>query len=135
MRKKLQQAWEKRLLSVEPNSLVEHSIRYQSHALFIANGHKANSSKDHQYPELKLLFKSLNDRLDDTNLPIESKDLLARRLVQIGATFYNTSGGDGGPGQMGYATPGSAEMMGKAVLHYWKKMENLEKKVTNLLSN
>ena len=129
MRKKLQQAWEKRLLSVEPNSLVEHSIRYQSHALFIANGHKANSSKDHQYPELKLLFKSLNDRLDDTNLPIESKDLLARRLVQIGATFYNTSGGDGGPGQMGYATPGSAEMMGKAVLHYWKKMENLENKL------
>ena len=126
MRKKIQQAWIKRLLSVESNALVEHSLRYQSHALFIANGHKANGSKDHQYPELKLLFKSLNDHLDNNDLPIESKDLLAQRLVQIGATFYNTSGGDGGPGQMGYVTPGSAEMMGKAVLHYWKKMENLD---------
>jgi hypothetical protein len=39
--------------------------------------------------------------------------------VAIAATFYASAGGDGGPGQMGYITEGSAEMMGKATLLLW----------------
>ena len=68
LREPIQQAWTRKLLSPESNALVENCFRYQSHALFIANGHKANASEEHQYPELSLLFKSLESRLDDTNV-------------------------------------------------------------------
>jgi hypothetical protein len=121
MREAIQQAWSKKLLSPEPNALVENCFRYQSHALFVANGHKANGSEEHQYKELTGLFNSLEAKLDDKTLPPAVKDRLARRLVAIAATFYNTSGGDGGPGQMGYITPGSSELMGKAAMHLWTR--------------
>ena len=42
-------------------------------------------------------------------------------MAAIGGTYYSMSGGDGGPGQMGYVTPHSAEMMGKAVMDYWRR--------------
>ena len=119
LRPAIQQAWLSKLAAPETEALVEQCLRYQSHALFIANGHKANSSKIHQYPELTSLFRSLESRMDDPDLAPAGKVRLARRLAQVAATFYNTSGGDGGPGQMGYITPGAGEMMGKAVLHYW----------------
>ncbi len=119
LRPAIQQAWLSKLEAPEAEVLVEQCLRYQSHALFIANGHKANSSKTHRYPELTSLFRSLESRMDDPDLAPAGKDRLARRLAQIAATFYNTSGGDGGPGQMGYITAGAGEMMGKAVLHYW----------------
>jgi hypothetical protein len=121
MRESIQQAWARKLLAPEANTLVENCFRYQSHALFIANGHKANASEEHQYIELAALFKTLEQRLDDPTLPGAVKDRLARRLVNIAATFYNTSGGDGGPGQMGYITKNSTEMIGKAVLRLWKQ--------------
>ncbi|HEY8461795.1 MAG TPA: HEAT repeat domain-containing protein [Blastocatellia bacterium] len=121
MRPGIQQAWTRKLLSPEPNSLVENCFRYQSHALFIANGHKANGSEEHQYKELSALFKTLERKLDDAALSGAVKDRLARRLVAIAATFYSAAGGDGGPGQMGYVTEGSAEMMGKAALRLWSR--------------
>ena len=120
-REPIQQAWIRKLLSPEPNALVENCFRYQSQALFIANGHKANGSEEHQYSELAGLFKALERRLDGPALPARVKDRLAFRLIGIAATFYNTSGGDGGPGQMGYITPGSAEMMGKAAWRLWNR--------------
>ncbi len=110
-------AWVTLLTRPEPNALVENSTRYSSQALFIANGHKANGSGEQQYKELATLFTALTARLEAPGDP-ETKARLAARLVGIGATFYATSGGDGGPGQMGYATPGSGEMMGKAALAY-----------------
>jgi len=121
MREAIQQAWTRKLLSPEPNALVENCFRYQSHALFIANGHKANGSEEHQYKELSALFKTLEQRLDDAALSEAVKDRLARRLVAVAATFYASAGGDGGPGQMGYITEGSAEMMGKAALRLWSR--------------
>lgn len=119
MRAPIQAAWTRKLLASESNALVENCFRYQSHALFIANGHKANGSEEHQYRELEDLFNTLAARLEDQTLRDAVKDRLARRLVAIAATFYNTSGGDGGPGQMGYITPGSTEMMGKAAMRLW----------------
>jgi hypothetical protein len=119
MRAAINQAWTRKLLGSESNALVENCFRYQSHALFIANGHKANGSEEHQYKELAALFKTLEQKLDDATLAEAVKDRLARRLVTIAATFYSTSGGDGGPGQMGYITAGSTEMMGKAVARLW----------------
>jgi HEAT repeat protein len=121
MRGAIQTGWTRKLLSPESNALVENCFRYQSHALFVANGHKANGSDEHQYRELSALFKSLERRLDDPALTRAVKDRLARRLVAVAATFYNTAGGDGGPGQMGYVTPGSADLMGKAALHLWQR--------------
>lgn len=121
VRQALNQAWIKKLLAPEANALVENAFRYQSHALFIATGHKANGSEEHQYQELTPLFHALEAKLDDAALPAATKDLLARRLVAIAATFYNTSGGDGGPGQMGYLQKGSTELMGKAALQLWSK--------------
>jgi len=110
-------AWITDLMRPETNTLVENSVRYSSQALFIANGHKANGSGEQQYKELGALFTALTAKLDGPGDP-EAKMRLASRLVGIGATYYTTSGGDGGPGQMGYATPGSGEMMGKAALAY-----------------
>jgi hypothetical protein len=110
-------AWITLLTRPEPDALVENSVRYSSQALFIANGHKANGSGEQQYKELATLFTALTARLDGPGDP-EAKTRLAARLVGIGATYYTTSGGDGGPGQMGYATAGSGEMMGKAALTY-----------------
>ncbi len=121
MRDAIHQTWTRKLLTPEPNALVENCFRYQSHALFIANGHKANGSEEHQYKELTALFKTLEQKLDDAALPDAVKDRLARRLVAISATFYASAGGDGGPGQMGYITEGSVEMMGKATLRLWGK--------------
>ncbi len=123
MRAAIDQAWTRKLLAPESNALVENCFRYQSHALFIANGHKANGSDEHQYKELTALFKTLEQKLDDAALADATRDRLARRLVAISATFYASAGGDGGPGQMGYITAGSTEMMGKATLRLWGKTD------------
>jgi hypothetical protein len=111
-------AWVTLLSRPEPNSLVENSVRYSSQALFIANGHKANGSSEQQYKELATLFTALTAKLEAPDGDLEAKRRLVARLIGIGATYYATSGSDGGPGQMGYATPGSGEMMGKAALAY-----------------
>jgi len=103
----------------EPSVLAENAMRYQFEALFIANGQRANVSKEHQYAELAQLFATIEKRLD-SNPPAN----LVRRLVDIAGTYYNTAGGDGGPGQMGYITPHSSDMMGKAILAWWKQAES-----------
>ncbi|MGH9799054.1 MAG: hypothetical protein ACRD82_01685, partial [Blastocatellia bacterium] len=123
VRQAINQSWTKKLLAAEPNALVENNFRYQSHALFVTNGHKANGSEEHQYKELAGLFKTLEQKLDDAALTDAVKDRLARRLVAIASTFYAAAGGDGGPGQMGYITANSTEMMGKAVLRVWGKTD------------
>jgi len=97
----------------EPSALAENAKRYQTEALFIANGQRANPSKEHQYPELTKLFQELERRLD------KPSPALTKRVVNIAATFYNQAGGDGGPGQMGYVTPKASDAVGKAVFAYW----------------
>jgi hypothetical protein len=117
-RARLNQAFLTSLEQPEPSALVETAKRYQAEALFIANGQRANGSKEHQYPELAQLFDTITKRLDQGDNPN-----LARRISKIAATYYSMAGGDGGPGQMGYVTPKSAEMMGKAILPFWKSAE------------
>ncbi len=123
VRSALNAAWVTLLTRPENDVLVENSVRYSSQALFIANGHKANGSGEQQYKELASLFTALTARLDAPGEP-ETRTRLARRLIGIGATYFTTAGGDGGPGQMGYATPGSGEMMGKAALSYLTAAES-----------
>ncbi len=102
----------------EPSVLTENAMRFQLEALFIANGQRANPSREHQYPELSQLFDNLSRRLDQ-----KVPDILVDRLTAIAATYYSQAGGDGGPGQMGYATENAAPMMGKAVLAFWDRSE------------
>lgn len=117
VRKSLNASWLRLLTRAEPNALVENCTRYQSQALFIANGHKANGSRDHQYPELAKLFEDVEKELADARKSRpETAERLAQRLVGVAATFFQTSGGDGGPGQMGYITAGSGDLFGVAVL-------------------
>lgn len=97
----------------ESSALAENAKRYQTEALFIANGQRANGSKEHQYPELTKFFDTLSQRLDKPN------PVLMNRVVNVAATFYNQAGGDGGPGQMGYVTAKSSDAVGKAVYSYW----------------
>ncbi len=98
----------------EPSVLAENARRYQTEALFIANGQRANGSKEHQYPELTKLFEMIEARLDRN-----PSATMIGRLTAIASTYYNQAGGDGGPGQMGYVTPKSSEAIGKAVFAYW----------------
>lgn len=121
VRTALNQSWMKMLERAEPNLLVEHNNRYASHALFIANGHKANGSSEHQYKELATLFDALRQRME--KLDPQTKSLMARRLVAVGGTFFEMSGGDGGPGQMGYITPNAGALFGQAVVVYLREEE------------
>ncbi|HTE18875.1 MAG TPA: HEAT repeat domain-containing protein, partial [Armatimonadota bacterium] len=114
-------AWVRMVERPEPNALVENNNRYSSQALFVANGHKANGSKEHQYKELASLFEALRLRLERADG--ETKSRIARRLVAVGGTFYQTAGGDGGPGQMGYVTPGSGALMGQAAVVYLREVQ------------
>jgi hypothetical protein len=104
--------------------VVENAIRYQSHALFIANGHVANGSKEHQYKELETLFATLHKKFKESNG--EPKNRLAQRLVSISSTYYNQRGGDGGPGQMGYITPGSGTLFGDVLLYQLAQANQLD---------
>jgi hypothetical protein len=123
VREKINAAMIQMLEREEPNALTENAMRYQAEALFIANGQKANPSSEHQYPELTKLFKAIEKRVEAP----EPSQRLIERLVGIASTYYSQAGGDGGPGQMGYITPGASDMMGKAVLTYWKQVEAARK--------
>ena len=119
VRQRLNQAFLTSLEKPEPSALVETAKRFQTEALFIANGQRANGSKEHQYPELAQLFAAITKRLDTPG----TNPLLASRITKVAATYYSMAGGDGGAGQMGYVTEKSAEMVGKAVLPYWAAAE------------
>lgn len=127
IRTAVNQAWVRMEERPETNLLVENSNRYSSQALFIANGHKANGSSAQQYKELATLFEALRLRMEKADPA--TKSLMSRRLVAVAGTFYQTAGGDGGPGQMGYITPGSGALFGQAVVVYLREVgPNGEKK-------
>jgi hypothetical protein len=119
VRTRLNQAFLTSLEQPEENALVETTKRFQTEALFIANGQRANGSKEHQYPELAQLFDTITQRLDSAG-----SSNLSRRITKVAGTYYSMAGGDGGPGQMGYVTPKAAEMVGKALLPYWQNAED-----------
>lgn len=124
VRKALNRAWVKLLTRPEPNAVTENAIRYQSHALFVANGHIANATKEHQYKELAELFSQLHKRLGETakkDRPVHER--LTSRLTAVASTFYGQRGGDGGPGQLGYSTPGSGSLFGDAILSQLQRAE------------
>ena len=126
IRPALNSAWSRLMTRAEPNALVENTIRYQSHALLIANGHVANASDEHQYLELRDLVEEMHASLKNSHDQDQSVHRrLTGRLVAIAATYYNQRGGDGGAGQMGYSTPGAGELFGDAVMSQLAYVETL----------
>ena len=94
VRARLNQAFLTSLEQPESSALVETAKRFQTEALFIANGQRANGSKEHQYPELAQLFDTITQRLDTGANPN-----LARRITNVAGTYYSMAGGDGGRGR------------------------------------
>jgi hypothetical protein len=126
VRDALNVAWKKLLSRDENNALTENAIRYQTHALFIANGHIANGSRQHQYKQLENLFADLHATWKDArekNANLERT--LTQRLYSVSSTFYSQRGGDGGPGQLGYVTPGSGKLFGDIALAQIAHVEKL----------
>ena len=68
MRPSIQVAWERSCSTRNQVFWWKTASATESHALFIANGHRANGSDEHQYKELAKLFRSLEKRLDDPSL-------------------------------------------------------------------
>jgi len=125
LRPAINEAWVRLLERPESSAVVENSNRYSSHALFIANGHRQNGSRDHLYKELATLFETLRTRLEKSEPGVKS--LLAKRLVSVAGTFYGLSreqgisASDGGPGPLGYTTPGSGALFGQAAVVYLRE--------------
>ena len=111
----LNAAWLRLLGRSESNRLVENAIRYQTQALLIVNGHVANGSEKHQYRELADLVAMLAEAQKQTHNRSQA-ELLANRLLGVAATYYSLRGSDGGPGQLGYVTPGLGRLLGRIAL-------------------
>ena len=125
IRPALNASWHRLLTRDEPEALVENAIRYQTQALFIVNGHVANATDKHYYLELKHLFETIlatfhEELAQDKQQPSP----LARRLVGVAATYHNQRGADGGPGQLGYSTPGAGELFGDVILSEFARLES-----------
>jgi hypothetical protein len=52
-----------------------------------------------------------------------TSERLNQRLIAVAATFFEQAGGDGGPGQLGYGTPGAGGLFGEAVLAYFRRAD------------
>lgn len=118
MRDILNRAWAKHLLKREPNADAETALRYSTASMLIVNGQIANQTGgdnvDQQYPELAELYRLLERKRRDASTA--ERTLLDRRLTAVAATHFQERGSDGGPGQLGYSTPGASDLIGDAVL-------------------
>ena len=124
VREDINNAWLRLLSRPETEAITELALRYQSHALFVVNGHIANGSKEHHYKELATLFVELRSlRADTKYTDQEIFDRLTTRLVAIASTFHKQRGGDGGPGQLGYWTTFADDLFGGAVIDHLNAIE------------
>jgi hypothetical protein len=123
LRDGINRAWVEALVRDENEALVEMAMRYSTASLLIVNGQIANQTggdnRDQQYPELARLYELLAARRDAVTP--EQRRLLDRRLTAVAASHFQERGNDGGPGQLGYSTPGSSELIGRAVLATYER--------------
>lgn len=117
-RQAINRAWVDALAREESEAIVEMALRYSTVSLLIVNGQIANQTggknEDQQYPELAELYKQLQARRK--SLGPQQASLFDRRLTAIAASHFQERGSDGGPGQLGYSTPGADEFFGDVVL-------------------
>ena len=157
LREAINRAWTEALLREEPNAQSETALRYSTVSMLIVNGQIANQTGgknlDQQYGELGDFYRLMTKRRDQADP--EQQMRFDRRLTAVAASHFQERGNDGGPGQLGYSTPGSADFIGKIVLSTyerelddaqvpWKKIalqgaanvsyEPLEKRLLDLLT-
>jgi len=121
LRQRINRAWVSALLRPEPNSHVERAMRYSTTSMLIVNGQIANQTgtdnREQQYRELQDLFQMLSSARRRAG---DRRDLLEQRLAAVAATHFQERGGDGGPGQLGYSTPGATELIGDILLNVYQ---------------
>ena len=117
LRQRLNKAWVNALLEPEPNAHAENALRYSTASMLIVNGQIANqtgiNNREQQYRELEDLYRMLSSARSRAG---ERRALLERRLTAVAATHFEERGGDGGPGQLGYSTPGATDLLGEILL-------------------
>ncbi len=122
LREAISRAWVDALERPEADANVEVALRYSTASLLMVNGHIANQTggdnQNHQYQELAALYRMLDERRQAA--APEARARLDRRLTAVAATHFQERGSDGGPGQLGYSTPGAAALMGKAVMETYQ---------------
>ena len=123
LREAINRAWAEALLREEPNAQVETALRYSTVSMLIVNGQIANQTGgknlDQQYAELGDFYRLLTKRRDEADP--EQQVRFDRRLTAVAASHFQERGNDGGPGQLGYSTPGSADFLGKVVLSTYER--------------
>ena len=121
MRQRINRAWVSALLEPEPNGLVENAMRYSTTSMLIVNGQIANQTgtdnREQQYRELEDLYQMLSSARRRAG---DRRELLEQRLTAVAATHFQERGGDGGPGQLGYSTPGATELIGDILLNIYR---------------
>ena len=99
----------------------ENALRYSTTSLLIVNGQIANQTgaKNYaqQYRELEDLYRMLSSAHRRAG---DRRELFEQRIASVSATHFEERGGDGGPGQLGYSTPGATEFIGKIVLDLYR---------------
>ena len=125
LRQRINRAWVDALLTPETNAHVENAMRYSTASLLIANGQIANQTgtdnRSQQYRELEDLYKMLSSARRRSG---DRQDLLDQRLAAVAATHFEERGNDGGPGQLGYSTPGATELIGSVILDVYRNRED-----------
>ena len=118
LRDGINRAWIDSLLQGENERLAEMAFRYSTASLLIVNGQIANQtggeSIDQQYPELARFYAELAQRRASASPP--NRKRLDRGLTAVAGTHFLERAGDGGPGQLGYSTSGSTEVVGRSIL-------------------
>jgi hypothetical protein len=119
MRRRLNEAYVAMLETPETSVLAESAKRYQLQALLIVNGNRAAANYDNPYTELADLYQMLGAKLRSN----DATQLISERFTSVAGTYYNSSYGANGNGQLGYSTPKSSETIGQAVVNYWERAE------------
>ncbi|MDE0627330.1 MAG: hypothetical protein OXH99_13095 [Bryobacterales bacterium] len=125
LRQRISKAWVEALLRNESSTHVENALRYSTASMLIVNGQIANQTgtgnRPQQYRELEDLYRMLSSARRDAG---DQRNLLEQRLVAVAATHFQERGGDGGPGQLGYSTPGATELLGDILLSVYRDRED-----------
>ena len=123
LREAINRAWADALLREEPDSLVEMALRYSTVSMLIVNGQIANQTGgknlDQQYPQLSGFYALLTRGREEARE--QQRIRFDRRMTAVAASHFQERGNDGGPGQMGYSTPGSTDFFGKVLLATYER--------------
>ena len=123
LREPINRAWGDALFREESHALAEMALRYSAASMLIINGQIANQTGgknvDQQYPELSDFYELLTELREGAGET--SRIRFDRRLTAVAATHFQERANDGGPGQLGYSTPGSADFVGKVVLDTYER--------------